>query len=177
MGSFVLLSEAAQIEETGLVSIDTWTIIAMICNLFIQMLLIKKFLFKRVRDVLDKRRELAEEELRKARVSRDEAEKLRTEYESNMEQAREKATQIIDLAQKNATAKSDEIIREASQEAVAMKARAEADIALERRKAVNEVKNEIGSMAMEIAGKVIEREVSEQDHAKLIDEFIEQVGT
>ena len=177
MGSFVLLSEAAQIEEDGLVSIDVWTIIAMICNLFIQMLLIKKFLFKRVRDVLDKRRELAEEELRKARVSRDEAEKLRTEYESNMEQAREKATQIIDLAQKNATAKSDEIIREASQEAVAMKARAEADIALERRKAVNEVKNEIGSMAMEIAGKVIEREVSEQDHAKLIDEFIEQVGT
>ena len=177
MGSFVLLSEAAQIEEAGLVSIDTWTIIAMICNLFIQMLLIKKFLFKRVRDVLDKRRELAEEELRKARVSRDEAEKLRTEYESNMEQAREKATQIIDLAQKNATARSDEIIREASQEAVAMKARAEADIALERRKAVNEVKNEIGSVAMEIAGKVIEREVSEQDHAKLIDEFIEQVGT
>ena len=182
MGSLILLSEAAQAAETatqeaGLVSIDAWIVIATICNLFLQMFLIKKFLFKRVQVILDKRRELAEEDLRKARVSRDEAEKLRTEYESNMEQAREKATQIIDLAQKNATAKSDEIIREASQEAVAMKARAEADIALERRKAVNEVKNEIGSMAMEIAGKVIEREVSEQDHAKLIDEFIEQVGT
>ena len=182
MGSLILLSEAAQVAETatqeaGLVSIDAWIVIATICNLFLQMFLIKKFLFKRVQVILDKRRELAEEDLRKARVSRDEAERLRTEYESNMEQAREKATQIIDLAQKNATQKSDEIIREASQEAVAMKARAEADIALERRKAVNEVKNEIGSMAMEIAGKVIEREVSEQDHAKLIDEFIEQVGT
>ena len=182
MGSLILLSEATQVaeaatQEAGLVSIDAWIVIATICNLFLQMFLIKKFLFKRVQVILDKRRELAEEDLRKARVSRDEAERLRTEYESNMEQAREKATQIIDLAQKNATQKSDEIIREASQEAVAMKARAEADIALERRKAVNEVKNEIGSMAMEIAGKVIEREVSEQDHAKLIDEFIEQVGT
>ncbi len=181
MGSLFLLSEATQAvaetatEEAGLVSMNAWIIIATICNLFIQMFLIKKFLFKRVRAILDKRRELAEEDMRKAKVSRDEAERLRTEYESNMEQAREKATQIIDLAQKNATRKSDEIIREASQEAVALKARAEADIALERRKAVNEVKNEIGSMAMEIAGKVIEREVSETDHAKLIDEFIENV--
>lgn len=180
MGSLILLSEATQVaeaatQEAGLVSIDAWIVIATILNLFLQMFLIKKFLFKRVQVILDKRRELAEEDLRKARVSRDEAEKLRVEYETNMEQARDKATQIIDLAQKNATAKSDEIIREASQEAVAMKARAEADIALERRKAVNEVKNEIGSMAMEIAGKVIEREVSEQDHARLIDEFIENV--
>ncbi|MCR4721260.1 MAG: F0F1 ATP synthase subunit B [Lachnospiraceae bacterium] len=182
MEGFILLSEATQVaetvtEEAGLVSFNAWIVIATICNLFIQMLLIKKFLFKRVQAVLDKRRELAEEDLRKAKVSREEADRLRVEYESNMEQAREKATQIIDLAQKNATQKSDEIIREASQEAVAMKARAEADIALERRKAVNEVKNEIGSMAMEIAGKVIEREVSEQDHARLIDEFIEKVGT
>ena len=182
MEGFILLSEATQVaetvtEEAGLVSFNAWIVIATICNLFLQMLLIKKFLFKRVQAVLDKRRELAEEDLRKAKVSREEADRLRVEYESNMEQAREKATQIIDLAQKNATQKSDEIIREASQEAVAMKARAEADIALERRKAVNEVKNEIGSMAMEIAGKVIEREVSEQDHARLIDEFIEKVGT
>ncbi len=182
MGSLFLLSEAGQVaeavsEEAGLISMDAWLVIATICNLFLQMLLIKKFLFKRVQAILDKRRELAEEDLRKAKVSREEAERLRIEYEGNMEQAREKATEIIDLAQKNATRKSDEIIREASQEAVAMKARAEADIALERRKAVNEVKNEIGSMAMEIAGKVIEREVSEQDHARLIDEFIEKVGT
>ena len=179
MGSLILLSEAAAetTAEAGLVSLNGWIFIAQILNLFLQMFLIKKFLFKPVREILDKRREKAEEDLRRAQVARDEADKLRTEYESNMETAREKATQIIDLAQKNATAKSDEIIREASQEAVAMKARAEADIALERRKAVNEVKNEIGSMAMEIAGKVIEREVNETDHARLIDEFIENAGT
>jgi F-type H+-transporting ATPase subunit b len=57
-----------------------------------------------------------------------------------------------------------------------MKAKAEQDIAQERRKAVNEIKDEIGSMAMEIAGKVIGREINEKDHAKLIDEFINNVG-
>ena len=57
-----------------------------------------------------------------------------------------------------------------------MKAKAERDIEQEKRKAVNEIKDEIGNMAMEIAGKVIEREISEEDHTKLIDEFIEKVG-
>ena len=49
-------------------------------------------------------------------------------------------------------------------------------LTVQKRKAVNEVKNEIGGMAMEIAGKVIEREIKEEDHAKLIDEFISNVG-
>ena len=46
----------------------------------------------------------------------------------------------------------------------------------ELKKAVNEIKDEIGGIAMEIAGKVIEREISEEDHAKLIEEFIANVG-
>ena len=51
-----------------------------------------------------------------------------------------------------------------------------ADIAQERKKAVNEVKDEIGGIAMEIASKVVEREISEKDHKDLIDEFIKNVG-
>ena len=79
-------------------------------------------------------------------------------------------------AQRTASLQSEEILKSAAQEARAMKEKAESDIAQEKRKAVNEVKNEIGGMAMEIAGKVIEREIKEEDHAKLIDEFISNVG-
>ena len=57
-----------------------------------------------------------------------------------------------------------------------VKQKAEADIAQERKKAVNEVKDEIGGMAMEIASKVVEREIKEADHKDLIDEFIKNVG-
>ena len=71
---------------------------------------------------------------------------------------------------------SEEMLKEASSQVTAMKEKAEKDIAQEKRKAVNEIKGEIGGMAVEIAGKVIEREISEEDHAKLIDEFIENVG-
>ena len=79
-------------------------------------------------------------------------------------------------AQKSATKQSEDILREANEQAIALKAKAEKDIAQEKRKAVNEIKDEIGDMAIEIAGKVIERELSAKDHEKLIDEFIEKVG-
>ena len=79
-------------------------------------------------------------------------------------------------AQKTAAIQSEDMLKETSRQIAAMKEKAEKDIAQEKKKAVNEIKNEIGDMAMEIAGKVIEREISESDHAKLIDEFIENVG-
>ena len=90
--------------------------------------------------------------------------------------AKDKANQIVTSAQKTAAIQSEEILKEAADQAAAIKAKAEKDIAQEKRKAVNEVKNEIGGIAMEIAGKVIQREISEEDHAKLIDEFISNVG-
>ena len=153
-----------------------WTFIAQICNLFIQMFLIKKFLFKPVREILAKRQAKADADIREAEEAKTEAAAIKAEYEQNMLEAKEKANELLATAQKNAAAKSDEMLKEASSQAAAIKQKAEADIAQERRKAVNELKDEIGSMAMEIAGKVIEREISEKDHARLIDEYISNVG-
>ena len=110
------------------------------------------------------------------KVTKEEAIAMKTEYEQNMQQAKAKASDIVTEAQRTASLQSEEILKSAAQEARAMKEKAESDIAQEKRKAVNEVKNEIGGMAMEIAGKVIEREINEEDHAKLIDEFISNVG-
>ena len=72
--------------------------------------------------------------------------------------------------------REEEIVSEAKAEAASIRAAAEADIAQERKKAVNDLKNEIGGMAVEIAGKVVEREIKESDHQALIDEFIRNVG-
>jgi len=101
---------------------------------------------------------------------------MKSEYEQGIRDARNKANEIVAAAQKTAAVQSEELLKEAASQAAAMKAKAESDIAQEKRKAVNEIKDEIGGMAMEIAGKVIEREISEEDHAKLIDDFIANVG-
>lgn len=170
---FLLLE---QVPNQDLVTIIPWTLIAQICNLLIQLFLIKKFLFKPIREILAKRQAKADAEIVEATRAKEEANAIKTEYEQNMAEAKAKASDILASAQKTATVQSEQIIREANEQAVQIKAKAERDIEQEKRKAVNEIKNEIGSMAMEIAGKVIEREVSAEDHTKLIDEFINKVG-
>ena len=163
-------------ETQELIAIVPWTFIAQICNLFIQIYLIKRFLFKPINAVLQKRKEMADAQLTDARKSKEEAEAMKAEYEQNMAQAKAEASEILKDAQKSAQTKAEAILQDAQAQAAGIKAKAEADIAQERKKAVGDLKNEIGSIAMDIAGKVIEREVSEDDHEKLINEFIKNVG-
>ena len=159
-----------------LVTIVPWNFIATILNLFIQVYLIKRFLFKPINEMLEKRRAKADAQIQDAVKAKDEALAMKEEYEKNMQDAKNKANEILTTAQKTAAVQSEEMLKDAALQAAAMKEKAEVDIAQEKRKAVNEIKGEIGGMAMEIAGKVIEREISEEDHAKLIDEFITNVG-
>ena len=163
-----------QVQE--LVGIVPWTFIAQILNLFLQMYLVKRFLFKPINEVLEKRRARAEAQLTDAADAKRSAEEMKATYEKNLAEANANAKDIIQTAQKQATLQSEAIVKEAQAQAAAIKQHAEAEINLEKEKAFQEMKNEIGGIAMEIAGKVIEREISEKDHQKLIDEVIENVG-
>ena len=160
----------------ALITLDGWTFLAQICNLMIQMVIFKKFLLKPIKQVIADRKAKADSEIADAQKLRTEAEAMKAEYEQTLQNARTEANQIVAAAQKTATARSEEIVCEARAQAAALKQKAEADIAQERKKAVNEVKDEIGGIAMEIASKVVEREISEKDHKDLIDEFIKNVG-
>lgn len=163
-------------ETESLVTIVPWQFIATILNLFIQMWLIKKFLFKPINRVLEKRREMADKEITDAQSAKAEADSLKQQYEASIADAQSKATEIVQSAQKEAQARADGIVQKAQDEASSLKSKAEADIAQEKKKALNEVKDEIGGLAMDIAGKVVEKEINEEDHKKLIDEFIQGVG-
>ena len=160
----------------ALITLDGWTFLAQICNLMIQLVIFKKFLLKPIKQVIADRKAKADSEIADAQKLRTEAEAMKAEYEQNLQNARTEANQIVAAAQKTATARSEELLGEARAQAAALKQKAEADIAQERKKAVNEVKDEIGGMAMEIASKVVEREIKEADHQDLIDEFIKNVG-
>ena len=160
----------------SLVAVEPITLIATICNLLIQMFIVKTFFLDKVKAVLDQRRKAADEEIQAAQTAREQAQAMKAEYEQNMADAKAKANEIVASAQKTATLRSEELIGEARAQAAQLKQKAEEDIAPEKKKAVNDLKNEIGGIAMEIASKVVEREISERDHQALIDEFIENVG-
>ena len=160
----------------ALITLDGWTFLAQICNLMIQLVIFKKLLLNPVKKVIAERKAKADSQIADAEKLRTEAEAMKAEYEQNLQNARTEANQIVAAAQKTAAARSEELLGEARAQAAALKQKAEADIAQERKKAVNEVKDEIGGMAMEIATKVVEREIKEADHQDLIDEFIKNVG-
>ena len=160
----------------SLVAVEPLTLIANICNLFIQMLIIKKFFLDKIVAVLDQRRSAADKEITDAEKAKQEAVEIKKTYEDNMLQANAKANEILTTAQKTAAERSDKIIGEAQQAAAQIKSKASADIAQEKKKAINDAKNEISGLALAIAGKVVEKELAEEDQAGLIDRFIDELG-
>lgn len=160
----------------AMITIDPGTFLAQICNLMIQMFILKKLLLEPVKKVLAERKAKADGEIAQAEQARAEAQAMKAEYEQNMAQAKATANEIVASAQKTAAARSEELLNEARTAAAQIKQKAEADVAMEKKKAVNELKDEIGGIAVQIASKVVEREICEEDHTALIDEFIRNVG-
>ena len=160
----------------SLVTVNPVTLIAQICNLFIQLLIVKIFFLDKIKAVLDKRRETADKQITDAEAAKSEAAAVKQTYEENMRQAKTKADDMILSAQKTAAQRSEEIISQAQKQAAQIKTKAASDIEMEKKKAINEAKNEISELAMAIAGKVVARELNDADQDGMIDRFIEELG-
>lgn len=160
----------------SLVTVNPVTLIAQICNLFIQLLIVKIFFLDKIKAVLDKRRETADKQIADAEAAKSEAAAIKQTYEENMRQARTKADDMILSAQKTAAQRSEEIISQAQKQAAQIKTKAASDIEMEKKKAINEAKDEISDLAMAIAGKVVGRELNDADQDGMIDRFIEELG-
>ena len=160
----------------SLVTVNPVTLIAQICNLFIQLFLAKKFFLDKVKAILDQRREAADKEITDAKAAHAEAEVIKQTYEQNMKEARAKADDLLLNAQRTANSRSEEIIGQAQQAAAQIKQKAAADIEMEKKKAINDAKNEISGLAMAIAGKVVARELNSADQEQMIDRFIDELG-
>ena len=160
----------------SLVAVNPVTLIAQICNLFLQLFVVKKFFLNKILAILDARREAADNEIVDAKNAREEAMNIKATYEENMRQAKAEANALLQHAQKTASARSEEIISQAQAQAVQIKEKAAADIAQEKKKAINDAKDEISGISMAIAEKVVERQLNAADQQKLIDQFINDLG-
>ena len=160
----------------SLVAFEGWTFIAQILNLFIQMYLFKRFLFKPIQKILAQRQQEVDAIYADADYAKQDAESAKTEYEGHLLTARTEAEAITERAVKNAQTRSDAMLASAQSEAAAMREKASRDIELERRKAMNEMKREISGLAVEIASKVAEKEIDEKQHEALIERFIDELG-
>jgi len=160
----------------SLVTVNPVTLIAQICNLFLQLFLVKIFFLDKIKAILDARREAADKEITDAKATKEEAMVIKATYEQNMLESKAKAEKLLQNAQQTAAQRGEQIISDAQKTAVAMKQKAEAEIAHEKKRALNDAKNQISEIAMAIASKVVGRELTADDHAKMVDSFIDELG-
>ena len=163
-------------EFEAFVGVNPFTLIFAWCNLLILYLFLRKLLFKPVKNMIDSRQKEIDDMYSDAESAKDSAEKMKTEYEEKLSKAEEESEEILKSAHRRALLKEEEILKEANEEASRTLERAEEQIALEKKQALNEVKNEVSAMAIGIASAVIERDVSENEHRELIDDFINNIG-
>ena len=158
------------------IGINPWTALFVLLNTLTIFFVGKKFLFGPVMKMITDRQKEIDDMYANADSAKADAEAMRDEYQRKLSDAQATSDRIVKEAMARGQAREEEILRKANADAAAIMDKASADIAQEKKKAINEAKNEISGLAMAIAGKVVERELNEADQAKLIDSFIDGLG-
>ncbi len=163
-------------ETLEFLSVDPWHTLMAIGNLYILFLIVKKFLFKPVNEILKKRAEEVDKIYSDAENLRTEAKENKDIYEKRLKNAKAETDLMIKTATERAELRREEIINEATVEAENRKRKAESDISLAKKKAVNEMKDNIAEMVVDLAQQVVEKEINADVHETLIDNAIEELG-
>ena len=163
-------------DNLSLVGVVPWEFIAQIANLLIQAALFKKFLFKPVQEIIAKRRGEVNAIYGDAEAARTAAEEEKEQYARLLQEAHAEASRIVKTATDNAQAHSTALLQAAEAEAAGIKEKAFADIDREKKKAVNEIKDNISDMVVALAEKVVEKEIDADDQKDLIDKFMKEMG-
>ena len=158
-----------------LISLNVWHIVASIANLLLLTLIIKKFLWKPVKKVLAERQNQVDEIYRTAEKAAEAAESDKALYSEKLAGARAEAESIVKAATARADRQSDEIIEAANKKAADTIRKAEAELEQEKKKAMNDLKNEISDISVAIASGIVDREINADDHKELIDSFIDKL--
>lgn len=159
-----------------LIGINVWTMLFTLCNLIIVFLMAKKFLFGPVKKMIDSRQKEIDDMYENAEQSVEDGNRFKAEYEEKLKVAREESDAIMRETVRNARLKEEGILREAREEAGQILKRADEQIEMERRQAVNDIKNDVSDMAVDIAGAVLGRDIKAEEHSELIDSFIDRFG-
>lgn len=158
------------------ISVNIWSIVISLCNLIILFLIIRHFLFKPVNKVLDERQSAIDTDYSNAKTALDNAKKTEDEWNAKIAEADKRADGIIKEAAEVADRRGDEIVAEAKKQADSIVDRARNEMELEKRKSEEAIKKQIADVSVAVAGKLLNREISEEDHHKIIDSFIDEIG-
>ncbi len=156
--------------------VNPWTALFILLNTLTIFFVARKFLFGPVMKIIEDRQKEIDDMYANANAAQSSAAAMEQEYKLKLSAAVETGERIVKDATIRGQAREEEILRQANAEATAIRDKAAADIAMEKKKAINDAKDEISGMAIAIAEKVVARELNSSDQGKLIDDFINELG-
>ncbi len=162
-------------EYSDIISVNLWQIVVSLLNLLIIFLIIKKFLFKPVKRILKSRQDAVDEKYAQAEDAVRDAEAKQEELTKRLEGAQLEADSIIKDATVLAERRKEKIENEAKENAESIIRQAKTEAELEKKKAESEIKEQIVVVSTALTEKLIEREINEEDHHKLIDSVISEM--
>ncbi|EAX47445.1 ATP synthase F0, B subunit [Thermosinus carboxydivorans Nor1] len=151
------------------------TLIAQIINFLILVAILTKVAYKPLMQALADRQARIAESIAAADRERAAAEELRREYQQQLAEARTQAQAIVEKAMKLAEQTKEQILEEARAEHARLLKEAQAEIARERERALAQMKNEVVSLSIAAATKIIGQNLDEKANAKLVEDFIDKL--
>ncbi|WP_028559237.1 F0F1 ATP synthase subunit B [Paenibacillus pinihumi] len=151
------------------------TIIAIISFILLYWFL-SKYAFGPLFGIMEKRRELVQEQITTAEQNRKQSEQQLAEQKQALQDARKEAYEIIEQARLTSTKQADDIMDTAKSEASRMKNEAVKDIETEKNKAIAALRGEVSGMSVKIASKIIEKQIDEKSQEQLVDKYLKEVG-
>lgn len=158
------------------IGVNFWTALFVLLNFLLLFFVAKKFLFKPVKDMIDSRQKEIDAMYSEADAAKASANAMEAEYKDRLAKAQETSDTLVKEAMARGKNREEEIVRQANREADAIREKASADIAREKQKALNDAKDEISAIALEIAGKVIGESMDGEKQQKLVDNFLAELG-
>ncbi len=158
------------------IGVNFWTALFILLNTLAIFFVATKYLFVPVKNMIDSRQMEIDAMYAEADAAKEQAAALEEEYTHKLSAAQATSERLVKEAMARGQRREEEIIQKANADAAAIMDKASADIAMEKKKAINDAKNEISDLALTIAGKVVGRELKQADQADLIDRFIEELG-
>lgn len=163
-------------QTLDVISINIWQIVVSLLNLVILFLIIKKILYNPVKKMLQQRQDSVDKQYQEAEKANANALENQKMYEEKLSAASLEADGVIQSAVDTAKAREKEIIADAKEKAENILLKAENDAKLAVLKAEETIKQEIIGVSTVLTEKLLEREINQDDHKKMIDSFIDDIG-
>jgi F-type H+-transporting ATPase subunit b len=152
---------------------EIWPTVLAFVILFI---VLWRFAFPPITGMLEKRSDTIRESLEKAEQTRIDAEKMLEEYKAQIAEARQESGRIVEQGRQVAESMKDEIVAKARTEAEDIVAKAKESIEAEKRAAMADLQKQVADLSIDVAGKVIGKTLSREDHLALVQQTLAEVG-